>query len=347
MGSKYTTQLASGYNSSPPVDDGSSTEANKVKWSTIKTKLADVLKTLAESINTALLTALDQSCRAVAVNDSAGASDHDRTIQVNTSSVTITLADATTMAAGYTVSIANQSTGNISVALATATDTIDTVTNATVTISAKEVRRYIVNTTANGYITASDRVVAASDTIAGKIELATQAEVSAMTDTSRAVTPNHNKIILGTEQASTSGTSIDFTGIPAGVRRITVNFVGVSETGSDTLIIQLGDSGGVETSGYVGATSSQGGSTTNFTSGFIVSSVSAGTVLSGSYTFDLQDASDFTWTGRGTVGHSNAASIFYGAGHKSLSAELDRVRITTAGGTPTFDAGSINISYER
>jgi hypothetical protein len=155
MGSKYTSQSASGYNSSPPVDDGSSTEANKVKWSTIKTKLTDTLKTLAEGINTALVTALDKSCRAVAVNDSAGASDHDRTIQVNTSSVTISLADAATMAAGYTVSVANQSNGTISVGLAASTDTLDGGTNVTQTINAKETRRYIVNATATGYLTAS------------------------------------------------------------------------------------------------------------------------------------------------------------------------------------------------
>jgi hypothetical protein len=155
MGTKYSSQSTSGYNSSPPVDDGTVSEANKVKWSTIKTKLADVLKTFGEAINTALVTALDQSCRTVTASDSAAATDHNRTIQVTTSSVTITLASATSMAAGYIVSVANQSAGNITVALATATDTIDTVTNTTQTIGPLETRRYIVNTAATGYITAS------------------------------------------------------------------------------------------------------------------------------------------------------------------------------------------------
>jgi hypothetical protein len=155
LGTKYSSQSTSGYNSSPPVDDGTASEANKVKWSTIKTKLADVLKTFGEAINSALVTALDQSCRTVAASDSAAATDHNRAIQVTTSSVTITLADATTMAAGYIVSVANQSSGNISIALATATDTIDGVTNTTQVIHSKEVRRYIVNTAATGYITAS------------------------------------------------------------------------------------------------------------------------------------------------------------------------------------------------
>jgi microcystin-dependent protein len=155
MGSKYQSQAASGYAASSPPDDGTVSEANKVKFSTIRSKLTDVLKTFAEAINTALVTALDQSCRTVSASDSAAATDHNRTIQVTTSSVTITLADATTMAAGYIVSIANQSSGNISVALATSTDTIDTVTNAAPALAPYETRRYIVNAAATGYITAS------------------------------------------------------------------------------------------------------------------------------------------------------------------------------------------------
>lgn len=155
MGSKYSSQSVSSFNASPPVDDGSATEANKVKWSSILNKLASPLKTFAEAINTALVTALDQSCRTVSASDSAAATDHNRTIQVTTSSVTITLADASTMAAGYIVSVANQSSGDVTIALATSTDTIDGVTNTTQVIAAKETRRYIVNSAATGYLTAS------------------------------------------------------------------------------------------------------------------------------------------------------------------------------------------------
>lgn len=53
----YSSQSTSGYNSSPPSDDGSATEANRVYWATIKTKLADVLKTFAEAIDSAVLAA--------------------------------------------------------------------------------------------------------------------------------------------------------------------------------------------------------------------------------------------------------------------------------------------------
>lgn len=53
----YTSVTISGYNSNPPSDDGAQTASNQVKWSTIKTKLADPIKTLAEGVNSAAQTA--------------------------------------------------------------------------------------------------------------------------------------------------------------------------------------------------------------------------------------------------------------------------------------------------
>jgi hypothetical protein len=38
--------------------------------------------------------------------------------------------------------------------------------------------------------------------------------------------------------------------------------------------------------------------------------------------------------------------VHFGAGSVVLGGTLDRVRLTTIGGTATFDAGSINILYE-
>lgn len=178
MGTKYTSQSTSGYNASAPADDGSVSESNKVKWATIKTKLSDVLKTFAEAINSQLVTTLNTSARAISASDSAAATDHWKTIQANTSSITLTLADAATMAAGYIVTVANQSAGDITVALASATDTIDTVTNTTQTIQAKSARTYIVNAAATGYITKEDRLPAAS-----------QADQETGTSTIAAVTP--------------------------------------------------------------------------------------------------------------------------------------------------------------
>lgn len=53
MGNPYTSQSISGYNSSPPPDDGSTVSTNRVTWTGIKTKLADPVSTLAQGIDSA------------------------------------------------------------------------------------------------------------------------------------------------------------------------------------------------------------------------------------------------------------------------------------------------------
>jgi len=159
--------------------------------------------------------------------------------------------------------------------------------------------------------------------------------------------PSAQGITLGTAVNTTSGTSIDYTGLPAGTKRITVSFDGVSTNGIDAILIQLGDSGGVETSGYLSAGWSSGpGTTLTSTAGFIVRQALAGHTTSGSVDITLLDSSANTWASSGVLAETLGPNNFVVSGSKSTSATLDRVRITTTGGTNTFDAGKINISYE-
>ncbi len=54
-----------------------------------------------------------------------------------------------------------------------------------------------------------------------------------------------------------------------------------------------------------------------------------------------------TWVEQGVFNNTvSAPYVTSTAGTKTLSATLDRVRITTTTGTDTFDAGTINILYE-
>jgi hypothetical protein len=187
---------------------------------------------------------------------------------------------------------------------------------------------------------------AATDSATGVVELATQAEVDAGTDTTRVLTPNHNRITLGTEQATTSGTAKDFTGLPAGTRRVTINFAGVSTGGTSAYLIQLGDSGGIENTGYLSAAGFNGGDATS-TAGFVVTvNGVAAALYHGTVTLTLEDAANFTWASTGVLYGSGGAVTYFSAGSKSLSAELTQVRVTTASGD-TFDAGGVNITYER
>jgi hypothetical protein len=154
-------------------------------------------------------------------------------------------------------------------------------------------------------------------------------------------------ITLGTPVASTSGTSIDFTSIPAGTKRITINFAGVSTNSTSNMLVQLGDSGGIENTGYISGATNDNGTRVTSTAGFIIQSVTAsGDVISGRVVLELLNVSTFKWTSAGQMCETGSGLDGESAGSKSLSAELDRVRITTVGGTATFDAGEINITYE-
>lgn len=159
-----------------------------------------------------------------------------------------------------------------------------------------------------------------------------------------------SSLTLATMQASTSGTSIDFTGIPAGTKEIRVMFSGVSTNGAGTLRIQIGDSGGLETSGYTsidaGATDAALATALSLTTGFSLRSASAGNTMSGVVTLTLMDAATNLWVAQGSMVNT-AGTIFsaYTTGVKALSATLDRLSVNTSSGD-TFDAGSINIAYK-
>jgi hypothetical protein len=153
-------------------------------------------------------------------------------------------------------------------------------------------------------------------------------------------------LVSGTAVASTSGTSIDFTSIPAGVRRITVMFKGVSTNGSSAVIVQLGDAGGFETTGYSGSVDfiEDNAAGTTFSTGFAIDrSLSASDVRTGQMVICSFGANN--WNETSTIS-TTLTSLCLGAGDKTLSDTLTQIRITTVNGTDTFDAGSINILYE-
>ena len=153
----------------------------------------------------------------------------------------------------------------------------------------------------------------------------------------------------GTAVASTSGTSIDFTSIPSWVKRITVMLSDVSTNGTTFISVQLGTGVGPTfvATGYNSPLLTTGASTMNTqlgTIGFpLVNPGSAGITASGA--FVLTNLTGNTWTGLGSSGETSGTRMFLTSGSLSLGAVLTAVRIT-AGGTDTFDLGSVNILYE-
>jgi hypothetical protein len=153
----------------------------------------------------------------------------------------------------------------------------------------------------------------------------------------------------GTEQATTSGTAIDFTGIPAGVRRITAILNGVSTTGASILECRLGTSGGIQASGYAGAV----GGALNGASPLVVNSSTGLPVQAdgGAGYFRhaqivAENISGNVWSISIVGGQSDTTRIIFGCATVTLSGVLDRLRFVAQNGTDTFDAGSINILWE-
>jgi len=158
------------------------------------------------------------------------------------------------------------------------------------------------------------------------------------------------RITSGTAVASTSGTSVDFTALPSWVKRITVQFSGVSTNGSSVIQVQLGTgSTSYTTSGYLGSSlASTSGSAP------LISLVTTGIAIGpdGSATFVkhgtlvLTNITGNTWVGNGNGGNSDVARVWTCGSSIALAATLTAVRITTVSGTDLFDLGSVNILYE-
>lgn len=150
MGSKYTTTSVTGYNSSPPADDGSAVGSNQVKWNTVKTKVGDPLNTFASAIDNKLVTAFDLSMSTTAVAYTTTAADHLKPIRV-TASATVHLGDAATMASSYQVTVINMHTANNTVDLATAGNKLNTVVGGSISMAPGNAVTFAINQAQDGY----------------------------------------------------------------------------------------------------------------------------------------------------------------------------------------------------
>jgi hypothetical protein len=160
---------------------------------------------------------------------------------------------------------------------------------------------------------------------------------------------SRSRLVSGTSVPSTSGTSIDFASIPSWVKRVSVILNDVSTTGTSSFIVQLGTGGGptYKTTGYaaygvLAGTNSVVGQA--FTTGFaLFNGPTAADGYGGIATFATLGSN--LWSASSNIGSNNGQGGF-GGGYVTLSAALTAIRITTGGGTDTFDSGTINIIYE-
>jgi hypothetical protein len=193
--------------------------------------------------------------------------------------------------------------------------------------------------------------VAGTTTLTGAVASGAITSTGLVTGSTGALYP----VVQGTAQASTSGTSITFTGIPSWVKRITISISNLTSAATQTSvnIIQLGTGATptYTTTGYLGS-AGQFVSTTSaaaaFTTGFGISATNAANFIkSGIVTLTLVDLATNTWAFSfgGSVSTGTTAGLV-GGGYIALAGALTAVQLTTVNGTDTFATGKINIQYE-
>ena len=115
-------------------------------------------------------------------------------------------------------------------------------------------------------------------------------------------------------------------------------------------MIQLGDSGGIENTGYdsqcVFINTSVNDVTRFGSSTDGIRLTADGHLLTYKLTGNIEiiNISGNDWIVSGIFDVNPA--VMTTVGRKTLSATLDRIRLTTAGGANTFDNGSVNIIYQ-
>jgi hypothetical protein len=152
----------------------------------------------------------------------------------------------------------------------------------------------------------------------------------------------------GSQVATTSGATVELsTAVPSWATEIEVLLSGVStNTANQPPLIQLGDGGGYETSGYVGVTASTTGSDLH-TDGFETvrpTNYAASDTVFGALRLHRWATDEHIWIATG-IFNEQVDGVFWLSGTKTTSAVLTSIRLNTTGGTATFDAGEARIRY--
>ena len=187
---------------------------------------------------------------------------------------------------------------------------------------------------------------AAAADVAGSSQIWTKSETpSALYHTDDAGNDHRLGITQTSATAVSSGTTVEFTGIPSGVKQVTMNMATISTTGTANIQVQLGHgSTTFVTTGYVSSGNDYAGSVAS-TTGFIIYGASASQSRSGPMNFYLMDSATNTWTLNGSIEYPGLT--IYCSGIVSLAAPLSAVRLIT---TDAFDstpaAGKVSVQYQ-
>ena len=260
-------------------------------------------------------------------------------------------------------SAANQSTAGLQTQITAATNTANA---AVVTANTANSTANTANTTANGIagtantaLTTANAAEATANGIAATANTALSNSSTAVTTANAAVATANAaaRLVIGTAVNPTSGTSVNFTGIPSWAKRISVNFANISTNGTSAEVIRVGTSSGFVTSGYAATcsyiTTASSAASVDSSAGFNLMGQNASgnqVQLSGRVVIDLVGVFSGTtyWACSGVISRIDPGLNFqkFVAGQIGLSGTLDRIQLTTIVGTASFDGGLVNIIYE-
>jgi hypothetical protein len=146
---------------------------------------------------------------------------------------------------------------------------------------------------------------------------------------------------------SLSGVSYDFTAIPSWATEIDIGISAVGFNASSTILLQIGDSGGISTSGYLGGNAVLAAAPTyaNQTTGLLIYTTFSSGIrfianinLRRNGTTNTWVLSSYGYFESNAIGQISVAS-------RTLSNALDRVRLTSVAGTASFVSGVASISW--
>lgn len=201
---------------------------------------------------------------------------------------------------------------------------------------------------ANGDVTNAKLADVATSTIKGRTTAGTGAPEDLTPAQARTVLDVYSQtevdnivdgIVSSPSDTSVTGTTQDFA-VSSGAKIIKVPFAALSTNGTSVPIIQIGDSGGIETTGYLGASGGNGsGAAANFTTGAALTpAVAAASVMHGFV--EIIHMGGTKYSINVFTAFSNSGAVSQGSYTKSLTGELTTVRFTTVNGTDEYDAGT-------
>jgi len=156
-----------------------------------------------------------------------------------------------------------------------------------------------------------------------------------------AIRANGLKFVTSEAVAGGSSSSV-LTGIPSNAKRVIVVCQNFSSNSTSDFLVQIGDSGGIETTSYSSSSSDNAASSTS-TTGFIIRGNTTAAVNAIMIIHKISGAGSITvvQSHSGDIAGSNGIC---GGGIKGTTTVIDRVQVSTTAGN--FDSGGVYVWYE-